>query len=162
MADYGKLIKESESELLQLEESIGEARWRDHVRFLRFLKSGRAKTLVSAAEMVGLKERQSRRLWARYKSEGLEPFGQNPYRGRIPRLAKEREDELIERLKQDDIGTLKQASDMIREEFQVELTEQGVWMMFSRMGIKLKTGRPTNVRKDPEEEAAFKKTSIKS
>ncbi len=50
---------------------------------------------------------------------------------------------------------------MILEKFNVRMTEQGVWFMFRRHGIKLKTGPPSNIRKDLEEEAAFKKTSDK-
>jgi transposase len=161
MHDYPKLIKESESVLLKLEQTIEKAKWRDHVRFLRHLKSGQARTTREAGELVGLGLRQSQRLWSRYKKEGIKNFGKSPLKGKPPLLGKDDISELEKRLQQSDIGTLREASQMILEKFNVRMTEQGVWFMFRRHGIKLKTGRPANIRKDPQEEAAFKKNSDK-
>ncbi len=106
MHDYPSLIKESESTLLKLEQSIEKAKWRDHVRFLRYLKSGQARTTKQAGELVGLGLRQSQRLWSRYKKEGIKDFGKTPLKGKPSLLSEGELFELQERLQEDDIGTL--------------------------------------------------------
>lgn len=154
------MIQESVEELLGLERGIEKAKWRDRVRFLRHLKSGQASTTREAGELIGLSVRQGQRLWRRYREEGIRGFLENRMKGKPPLLNGEQVDQLEERLREDDIGTLWQAGELIHEKFGIRMSVPGVWFMFKRHGIKLKTGRPSNVRKDPEEEEAFKKTLI--
>ena len=148
MLDYPKLIKEGENELLEMEKGISEARWRDRIRFIRFLKSGKARTTKEAGELVGLGLRHSQRLWRSYKEQGIQSLGVNPYKGRKAQFPKEKEAALKERLKKGDIGTLSDARQMLKEEFGVEHSISGVWFLLDRLDVKLKPGRPTNVRKD--------------
>lgn len=153
MLDYLNEIKESENELLEIEKGISKGRWRDRIRFIRFLKSGQARTTREAGELVGFGLRQSQRLWRRYKDQGIQSLGTNPYGGRKAQFPKEKEVALKERLKKDDIRTLRDAQRMLKEEFGVEHSISGVWFLFNRLQVKLKTSRPTNACNEEEPNA---------
>lgn len=58
------------------------------------------------------------------------------------------------------MDTLKQAQAYLQDAFGVDYTIAGVSLLFKRLKIKLKTGRPTNIRQDQAEKEAFKKTSL--
>ena len=48
--DYPSLIKESINELLELERTQKHSRYRDYVRFVRYLKEGSSTTQLAAGE----------------------------------------------------------------------------------------------------------------
>jgi transposase len=101
-------------------------------------------------------------LWKQYREEGLSKLCQNNYVGRQAKLSRAAQDQLRERLRVDDIGTLKQARICLKEEFSVDYTLGGVSALFQRMKVKLKTGRPSNVKQDPEQREEFAKKNIRS
>ena len=158
--DYSKQIKEDIEELLRVEKEQTNGAYRDHVKFVRLLKSGKAKTQKEAADLIGVGLRQGQNIWAKYKKVGLSGLVHLPEKGKKPFIKPADEQRLLKRLKRDDIETLAQARQMLKEEFGAQYAdESGVWYLFGRLGIKLKTGRPIHVRKDDQAEKEFKKTS---
>ncbi|REA63526.1 hypothetical protein DSL64_03520 [Dyadobacter luteus] len=71
---YADIIKESESDLLQLEKREKNAMRRDRIRFIRSLKTGQFRSQSAASAAIGLGERQSQRLWSSYMKEGINRF----------------------------------------------------------------------------------------
>ena len=65
--------------------------------------------------------------------------------------------QLKARLKQDDIQSLEQTRAYLKQEFGADYTLSGVSYLFKRMKVKLKTGRPTNVKQDRQELEEFEK-----
>ena len=66
---------------------------------------------------------------------------------------------LAERLKEDEVQSLRDAQEYLGREFGVQYTIGGVSNLFQQMKIKLKTGRPRHYRPDKEAMEAFKKNS---
>ncbi|KAA5549504.1 helix-turn-helix domain-containing protein [Adhaeribacter rhizoryzae] len=159
--NYEEAIKESVGELLILEKEQKQARLRDWVRFVRYLKAGQAKTQLQAGEMIGLQRRQSQQLWQQYAHHGLPGLLVLGYKGGWAKLSSTQQARLLQRLDQDDIATQGQLRDWLEQEMQVTYSQPGISVLLARLKVKLKTGRPVNVRKDVVGEAAFKKTSAK-
>ena len=157
--DYQVEIKEAIEDLSRLEKTTKDLKGRDRIRFLRLLKSGEASSQIQAGRMIGLKLRQSQRLWQRYRTAGFEEFIKSRYEGRQSKLTEDEKQILAERLKEDDVKSLQQAQEYLALEFGVHYTIGGVSNLFQQMKIKLKTGRPRNYRQDKEETEAFKKNA---
>ena len=160
--DYQVEIAESSDYLRSLERTAKDLKACDRVRFIRLLKIGKATTQEQAGVLIGLKVRQSQRLWKQYREEGLSKLCQNNYVGRKAKLSRAEQEQLRERLRFDDIGTLKQARNYLKEEFSVDYSIGGVSALFQRMKVKLKTGRPSNVKQDTEQREEFAKKNIRS
>jgi transposase len=158
--DYAKLIREKVEELLKLEHQQKQALLRDRVRFIRLLKAGAVTSQRLAGEQIGLKERQSQRLWHSYRNKGIEGLLSYPYKGTFSKLSTTQVSRLRSYLKTDSVDTLKQAQAYLQDAFGIDYTIAGVSLLFKRLKIKLKTGRPTNIRQNPAEKEAFKKTSL--
>ena len=156
---YHSLIQEEASALLLIEKEQRQARIRDRVRFIRLLKEGAAKTQEQAGELVGLKLRQSQLLWKQYRSQGLGSLLQTRHKGSWARLDSQQQARLLQRLDSDDVCTQRQLMAWLEAEMGVRYSQSGLSMLLSRLRVKLKTGRPVNVRKDEAGEMAFKKTS---
>jgi transposase len=159
--DYAKLIKETVEALLEVEQQQKQALLRDRVRFIRILKAGEVKSQRLAGEQIGLKERQSQRLWHTYRTKGIEGLLAYPYKGTFGKLSTTQVSRLRSYLKTDSVDTLKQAQTFLQKAFGVDYTLAGISLLFKRLKIKLKTGRPTNIRQDQAEKQAFKKTSLR-
>ncbi len=158
---YEATITESEQELLLLEKRQGAARFRDYVRFLRLLKSGACKTQGSAGAEIGLSERQSQRLWAQYRSKGLVGLLSREGRRGFGKLSAVEMSRLQQMLRTSQAPlTQEQVADWLEAQFGVRYDQSGVCRLFKRLRIKLKTGRPSNVRKNEAESEDFKKTSL--
>lgn len=157
--DYQQLIKENVEELVSLEQNQKQAMLRDRVRFIKLLKTGLAKNQRLAGEQIGLKERQSQRLWQTYRTKGIQGLLSYPYQGSFGKLSTQQVSRLRTYLKSDSVDTLQQAQAYIADAFRVEYTIGGISILFKRFKIKLKTGRPVNVRQDQAGKEAFKKTS---
>lgn len=160
--DYQAEIAESDDYLRRLERTTKDLKARDRVRFIRLLKIGQATTQEQAGMLIGLKVRQSQRLWKKYREEGVSKLCQNNYVGRQAKLSQAEQEQLRYRLQGDDIGTLKQAQICLKEEFAVDYTTSGVSALFARMKVKLKTGRPSNVKQDKEQMEEFAKKNIRA
>jgi transposase len=160
--NYKKIITESEDYLISLEHQTKDLKARDRVRFIRYLKSGEAITQKQAGKLIGLQERQSQRLWKTYREAGIGAMSASNYLGGQSKLSEAQQTELEERLKQDDIWSLEQARDYIEQEYAVSYTIGGLSYLFKRMKVKLKTGRPSNIRQKAEEKENFKKKDFPS
>jgi transposase len=157
--NYQEVIKETVAELSKLEKETKDLKGRDRVRFLRLLKIGEATSQKQAGIMIGLQMRQSQRLWQKYQAVGLAEFIKSHYEGRRSKLSESEKSILAERLKEDDVMSLQQAQDYLADEFGVSYTIGGVSYIFKQMRVKLKTGRPSNIKQAEAESQAFKKNS---
>jgi transposase len=157
--NYQEAIKEKAEDLIKSEKAAKDLKGRDRIRFLRLLKTGDATSQKQAGNMIGLKIRQSQRLWQRYQSVGLDEFVKSRYEGRTCKLTEKEKMQLEERLKKDDFKSLKEAQRYLAQEFRANYTIGGVSYLFQQMKIKLKTGRPHNYRQNKEEGDDFKKNT---
>lgn len=158
--NYQDVITETREYLLQLERETKDAKARDRVRFVRLLKTGEATTQQQAGALVGLGVRQSQRLWQKYWQAGIELMSRSNYKGGKSKLDKEQEQQFVKRLKEDDIQSLEQARAFLKQQCGASYTIGGVSAVCQRLRVKLKTGRPTNVKQNKEELEEFKKKSI--
>jgi transposase len=67
---------------------------------------------------------------------------------------------LLTFLRSDQARNLADVQAFIQSSFGVNYTLSGLSKLFTRLKIKLKTGRPSNVRKDAAQQEAFKKTLL--
>jgi transposase len=158
--NYKEEIKETLEELLKVERAQKQSRQRDRVRFLRFLKQAEATSQQQAGEMIGLKRRQSQLLWKSYKEQGLQKYLTNNYKGSWSKLSSYQQARLLQRLDQDDISSQQQLIAWLKAEMGISYTQGGLSGLLARLKVKLKTGRPVNIRKDEAGQEAVKKTSI--
>ncbi|GAA4437345.1 hypothetical protein GCM10023188_31430 [Pontibacter saemangeumensis] len=156
--DYPALVREEVSELLRIEQQQ-RALIRDRVRFIRLLKEGKAQTQRQAGELVGLKRRKSQLLWKQCRDQGLDSLLQTHHKGSWAKLDSCQQARLLQRLDQDDISTQRQLPAWLQAEMGVTYSQPGLSCLLTRLKVKLKTGRPVNVRKDEAGEAAFERTS---
>ncbi len=159
--NYQETITESREQLLKLERQTKDLKARDRVRFIRLLKTAAATTQREAGALLGLQVRQSQRWWQQYREAGLRAMCQSNYAGGASKLDKERQQQFVERLEQDDIQTLEQARAFLQHQCGVSYTVGGVSHLCKRLKIKLKTGRPQNVKQNIAEMEEFKKKNIR-
>lgn len=157
--NYTQLIKESEEELKQQERQQTKSYYKDRVRFIRYLKSGVASSQSQAGELIGLKNRQSQNLWKIYQSKGLAGLLQERKPTYLGKLSTVEQSHLLQRLDSDDVMSQKQAQAYIQAEMGKQYTQAGIHYLFKRLKVKLKTGRPVNIRKDQAAQEAFKKNA---
>lgn len=160
--NYPEIITESHEHLLKLERATKDFKARDRVRFLRLLKTGKAATQKEAGALIGLQARQSQRLWKQYRETGLQAMARSHYTGGATKLNQEQQARFLERLKQDEIWKLEQARVFLQQECGVTYTVGGVSVLCRRLKIKLKTGRPQNVKQKAAELDHFRKKNIRS
>lgn len=155
--DCHKVIKETEEQLWSLERHQNRALVRDHIRFLRLLKSGACTSQAGAGEQIGLKRRASEKLWSQYRHEGIAGLLVYPYQGTKGRLNAEQLSRLEAELRSDKIQSRQQACDYVEKQFGVHYTTSGIGYVFQRLQVKKKTGRPEHAGKDHRGEQEFKK-----
>ena len=157
--NYKEEIKESVVELEELEKSQHLALYRDRVRYIRHLKSGISRSQKAASASLGISDRQGQRNWRLYKTLGLKGLLAPLNRPGAPsKLNQEELEELEDRLKEGDVQFLHETATYIKKEYGQDYTVSGIHYVFKRLGIKKKTGRPTNIRQDKEGLESFKKT----
>ena len=159
--DYPALIKESLQELQALEKHQEQPRYRDRIRFLRYLKSSLATTQAQAGAIIGLGERQSQNLWRLYLQGGLATLAPLDHKkGYFGKLSSQQYAMVLRYLDTDQVITQRQLIDYIAAEFGISFTQSGICRLCKRLGVKNKTGRPSNVRKDEQGKEAFLKTLL--
>lgn len=158
--NYQAAISETSDYLIRLERETKDLKARDRLRFIRFLKSGQAATQEEAGALIGIKVRQSQRLWKQYREGGVSAMRQNHYQGGQAKLTGEQKAQLLERLKEDQIQSLEQARQFLLTQFNVGYTLGGVSHLFKQLKVKLKTGRPTNIKQDAAQKEEFEKKNI--
>jgi len=157
--NYREVIKESVEELVKLEKSQKDARLRDRVRMLRYLKEGLAVGQRQAGELVGLSGRHGQKLWRQYSTHGLGALLSTNHKGSWSKLGSRQQARLLQRLDSGDICTQAQLMGWLEQEMGIGYSQGGLSMLLTRLKVKLKTGRPVNVRKDVAGEQAFKKNA---
>jgi transposase len=160
--DYGQAIKESEEELLRPERGEQHGLLRDHLRFLRLLKTGVCHSQGEAGTYIGIKQRASEKLWKKYREQGIEAFVHYPFQGTRGKLNEEQKQQLSAALQQGNVQTLSEAKVYIEAHFGIAYTVGGVCYVFRQLHIKKKAGRPSNVRKDTEQVLKHLKKSTSS
>ena len=155
--DYSVLIQESSSTLIALEKSHQKSYLRDRVRFLRFLKEGTVKSQSAAGALIGLSSRQSKNLWLKYKEEGISYFTEPRINQNWGKLSSLQISKLLQELDKDQTITQKEIQEYIKDNFGKDFSKPGIHYLFKRLKVKLKTGRPSNIRQDKEATEAFKK-----
>ncbi|MDQ4141813.1 MAG: winged helix-turn-helix domain-containing protein [Bacteroidota bacterium] len=155
---YAELIQEEESYLRWQERHAQKGIVRDRIRFLRLLKSGQCKSQWAAGEAIGLQGRQSQRLWQQYRQQGYAGLVQAYSNHNFGKLSSAQISRLQAYLRQDQVSQLAEAQAYIATEFGTHYTISGICKLFQRLQIKLKTGRPVNIRQDEAQAEAFKKT----
>jgi transposase len=96
---------------------------------------------------------------AALQAGGLPAAGEPGYAHSLGKLPAIQISQLQEYLRQDLGSTLADAQRYVRQEFGVGYTVSCLCRLFQRLRIKLKTGRPVNIRRDEGRAEAFKKTS---
>lgn len=156
--NYEEIITESEEELKEIEKKQKLVQLEKRVRFLRYLKSGKAKTQEEAGEKVGWKLRQSQKVWKLYREGRLEAVLFKPKRWGFGKLSSHQIAELQKYLKEFGADNLQEVCQYLEQGFGVIYTESGVSALCMRLKIKLKTARPSNAKKDVEKVERYKKT----
>jgi len=158
--NHANKISESLDELHRLSDQQKLTLRRDRIQFLIALKNGH--TQAQAGAQIGLRLRQSQKLWSLYSRGGLVTLlGQNrkTYLGKLSCAQISR---LRSFLQTDQADTLRSVQQWLASNEQVQYSLGGISLLFKRLKIKLKTGRPSNLRQDREGMEAFKKTSPNS
>lgn len=160
LMDYTTKILEEPTYLLELEKKCSLAIVRDRVRFMRLLKTGESGRQAAAGKIIGLSERQAQRIWRIYHREGLEGLLKKPAWGYWGKLSSIQITHLRQFLLDAQAQTLADIQAYLMSNLGVEYTIGGVSDLCKRLKIKLKTGRPVNIRQEPGAVEAFKKTLV--
>ncbi len=158
--NYDEGIKESVEELRVLHRRQSKPLFRRRLQFLMLLRSGKCSSQAKAGALIGIKARASEKLWKLYVAEGLEGLLRLPDKGRPAKLSEEAKAALQEELDHSRVATLKQACAFVQQHHGITISQVAMHYYFRREKIKKKTGRPTNIHKDKEEEEQFKKKSF--
>ncbi len=156
--NYAEIITEEVEELQQLLKQQKAARYEKRVRFLYLLKTNQAKTQKAAGEQVGWKLRQAQKIWQQYREAGLAAILEKPRKDSLGNLSSLEIARLLRYLSEFGFGTLEEAQSYITASFGASYTIGGVSWLFKRLKVKLKTARPSNVKKDERRVEAYKKT----
>jgi len=156
--DYTSLIIEDVDFLASQERLAGKAQARARIRFLRLLKTGQAKSQAAAGLHISLAIGQSQRLWQTYQEKGFAGLLSPAYQASFGKLSAHQISILLTFLGSDQAGKLAEVQAFMHSSFGLQYSLSGISKLFTRLKIKLKTGRPSKVRKDAAQEEAFKKT----
>jgi transposase len=160
---YSRVIKEDPNDLKELEKHHRYSHLFQRVRMIRLLKSEDCSNLGEVAEALGYSWRQCQRWFASYQEGGIEELLKSRVseRGRQELVTPEALEDLEEAMKRGEIATIGQADEFLRERHGIEYAHpDGVGQLLRRRRVKLKTGRPRHEEADPNEQEAFKKTSL--
>jgi len=155
--DYSALIRESETELRQLESKQSLCINRDRVQFLKLLKTQQVTGQAAAGEAIGIGQRQAQRLWATYRKKGLTGLILPPNRRGWGNISCQQISHLRQFLLDDQAQTLAHIQAYLAGSLGLEYSISGVSNLCQRLKIKAKTGRPVNVRQKPGAVQEFKK-----
>jgi transposase len=156
--NYSELIPDTPEQLIKLEKQQKSGITRDRVRFIRFLKEGTCLTQKESGERIGIKLSQSQAIWRLYREKGLSGLIDRKIKKSWGKLDSHQISRLRERLGSHDLYTQEQIIGWLSVEMGISYTQSGISKLLQRLKIKLKTGRPVNVRKDLSGELSFKKT----
>ncbi len=157
--DYSALIRESETELRQLESKQSLCINRDRIQFLKLLKTQQVTGQAAAGEAIGIGQRQAQRLWQTYRKKGLHGLISPPNRRGWGQISCQQISHLRQFLGDDQAQTLAHIQAYLAGSLGLEYSISGVSNLCQRLKIKPKTGRPVHVRQKPGAVEEFKKNS---
>jgi transposase len=158
--NYSKAIKESPEFLKELMGKQKLTILRDRLQYLYSLKTQAVKSQKGSGALIDLKERQSQHLWYLYKKGGISLLLDLTRQTYFGKLSSTQISQLRAYLKTDQADSLAHIQAWLQTNFQVSYTIGGICLLCKRLKIKLKTGRPINIRQDKDGLESFKKTSI--
>ena len=156
--NYAEKITDPLEQLHTLAAKQTYTRCRDRIQFLIYLKTNHSQ--AQAGAKIGLKLRQSQQLWALYRTGGLAALLRRDRKSYFGKLSSLQISRLRAWLQTDQAHTLASVQEWLATQLQVRYSLGGISLLFQRLKIKLKTGRPTSVRQDKAGLHAFKKTSL--
>lgn len=161
MIKYSEIITEDSPSLFIEERKQTRAKLRDRIRMLRLLKTGEARSLCAVTTMIGLGITQVRKLFNCYRKEGISGLLLWRYKGNHRKLKAEEEEKIIAEsyARENGFVSQKEAQLYILATFGVNMTQPGVSVLFSRNGIRNKTGRPLNILTSKADQEVYKKNS---
>jgi len=155
--NHADKISESLDELHRLSAQQKLTLRRDRIGFLIGLKNGC--TQAQAGERIGIGLRQSQKLWRLYRKGGPAALLVENRKTHFGKLSCAQISRLRSFLLTDQADTLRSVQHWLAGNEQVHYSLGRISLLFKRLKIKLKTGRPSNVRQDKQGMEAFKKTS---
>jgi transposase len=160
---YPAVIVESREALEKLEQGLRGKQSMTRVQMLRLLKSRTVDSIKDCAALLGYSERQLLRWWACYKQRGLDALiEQRPRGGRPCRMTLEAWEQLDTAMCQGDIDTLEAARQFLHSTCHITYKSiNALSWQFKQRKTKWKTGRRRHRKANPEQQALFKKTSVR-
>ncbi len=158
--NYPELIKENPEELHTLERKHRQSHIGRRLQLLRLLKSEECRSVREAADILGYSLRQCLRWLKQYRQEGLVGVMHNGIAqggNRYERMTPEAWQALGEAMKRGEIGSYKQARELLGEHGVKYQDDTSILRLFRRHEIKAKTGRYRHEKADPKEQETFKK-----
>jgi transposase len=155
---YEQIVQEAETDLQQQQRRSNKLLVFERLQMLRLFKSGQAKSLAAAAQLVGVSSRSVQTWWKLYRQQGLSGLLALTPTRQIS-LAREQQQALLEEAATGAFSTINEMAAWVEQQFSIHYTEVGMWRIARRLGIKKKTTRPRHVQRDEEKVAAFKKVS---
>jgi len=154
-------ISESAGELLGLMKNEKKARFRDRLRLLWFLKTGEADTMTRAAQLCGVTRLTAAEWFRRYEAGGIgELLLLRTVPGRKRLIPDEVEESLRKRLSESDgFDSYGDIRIWIMENHDLDIPYKTVHdTVHYRLKAKLKTPRPSHIKKNDEATEEFRKT----
>lgn len=159
--EYAAIINETAAELTETENKQKLVQFQKRIRFLWLLKSGTAKTQLQAGAQVGWKLRQSQKIWRLYRESGVSGVLHKNVRWQSGKLSKQQQAQLNEQLAASNgASSLAAVQNHLQSAFGARYSLSGVSVLCQRLKIKLKTARPSNLKKDEAKAIAYKKTLL--
>ena len=144
VVNYAEEIKEDLKTIVKVENTLKYVLPRRIIQLIKVLKSGRC-NLKQAAKLLNISYRTARRHWNFYKKNGIEGIKNwKPPTRTTPKLS---DKQLLEIFTKYQPRTLKEATIIIKEKTGVKYTISGLYSRIIKLKIKLKTGRPSHIKK---------------
>ncbi len=150
------------SALASLSERRKDARVERRIIALRQISLGR--TAQEAADVVGVSERTIREWVAAFNVHGTASLRYDKYKGAIPHLTPEQEEELASAIRKGPPPEMKievwrgwAVRQWVKERFGVEYCESGIYYVLHRLGFSSLMPRPVHPDSDPALQEEFKK-----
>ena len=142
--NYPQLINEDIKVLKQTETKLRYSFPRKVLQLLKLLKSGKC-NLKQAAKLMSIDNKTAWRYWQFYKQNGLD--GIKNWKDTRIKYEKLSDEELIEIIAEHQPATIREAVEIIKNEKGISYSIQGLHKKFKKLKVRLKTGRPSHIKK---------------
>ncbi len=155
------IILESEEELIDMIRKEKKGRFRDRLRLLWLLKTGKAESMTHAAELCGITYHTAAEWLRRYENGGIpELLCLKTVPGRQRAISGEVLEDLKERLSEPEgFKSYGEIKIWLMETYELDIPYKTVHKTVRYyLGAKLKAPRPSHIRKDEEEVRGFRES----